>query len=275
MGLLAMTGPCSACPGPARARPDDRRDGAIREHPPRKPARLTVVPMKGWTRDRTWSDTGLPWVRPSPNLRSAEARPRLPGVGVAGVHERFRRTRHRRALPHVRRAPWLDAAGLLAALSVPGSPSSRCVSRRAPPRPRRAKYLDQDCAGVRIHVTDARAADPYLLGVTLLDALRRTQPAFRWRDDGAGLDRLLGRARYDERWKPAARRPQSWPARQEPLRGGRTSDGWPCSIEAGRADLARCVKKLAHRAIVTVAAVRRRSPSMSVRRSQTSKGDRP
>lgn len=31
-------------------------------------ADLTVVPMRGWTRRMTWQDTGLPWVRPSPNI---------------------------------------------------------------------------------------------------------------------------------------------------------------------------------------------------------------
>jgi uncharacterized protein YbbC (DUF1343 family) len=47
-----------------------------------RPARLTVVPMKGWRRDMTWADTGRPWVSPSPNLRSAEAALAYPGVGL-------------------------------------------------------------------------------------------------------------------------------------------------------------------------------------------------
>jgi len=31
-------------------------------------ADLTVIPMKGWTRDMVWQDTGLPWVGTSPNI---------------------------------------------------------------------------------------------------------------------------------------------------------------------------------------------------------------
>ena len=31
-------------------------------------ADLTVVPMRGWSRRMAWEDTGLPWVRPSPNI---------------------------------------------------------------------------------------------------------------------------------------------------------------------------------------------------------------
>jgi uncharacterized protein YbbC (DUF1343 family)/LysM repeat protein len=34
----------------------------------RKPCRLTVVPMRGWRRTMVWSDTGLPWVPPSPRI---------------------------------------------------------------------------------------------------------------------------------------------------------------------------------------------------------------
>jgi uncharacterized protein YbbC (DUF1343 family) len=29
---------------------------------------LTVIPMRGWSRDMSWEDTGLRWVRPSPNI---------------------------------------------------------------------------------------------------------------------------------------------------------------------------------------------------------------
>jgi uncharacterized protein YbbC (DUF1343 family) len=31
-------------------------------------ADLTVVPMRGWSRRMVWEETGLPWVRPSPNI---------------------------------------------------------------------------------------------------------------------------------------------------------------------------------------------------------------
>jgi uncharacterized protein YbbC (DUF1343 family) len=30
--------------------------------------RLTVIPMRGWSRQMSWEDTGLRWVRPSPNI---------------------------------------------------------------------------------------------------------------------------------------------------------------------------------------------------------------
>ena len=34
----------------------------------RRPCRLSVIPMKGWTQRMTWEDTGLKWVATSPNI---------------------------------------------------------------------------------------------------------------------------------------------------------------------------------------------------------------
>ena len=38
------------------------------EHWMAVPCRLTVVPMRGWSRNMTWGDTGLRWIRSSPNI---------------------------------------------------------------------------------------------------------------------------------------------------------------------------------------------------------------
>jgi uncharacterized protein YbbC (DUF1343 family) len=36
-------------------------------------ARLHLVPMTGWRRTMTWTETGLPWVNPSPGITSPDA----------------------------------------------------------------------------------------------------------------------------------------------------------------------------------------------------------
>src|SRR5204863_8860244 len=43
-------------------------------------ARLTVVPALGWRRAMFYDDTGLPWVRPSPNLPVLESAIHYPGT---------------------------------------------------------------------------------------------------------------------------------------------------------------------------------------------------
>jgi uncharacterized protein YbbC (DUF1343 family) len=45
-------------------------------------ASLTIVPMQNWQRSMFWSDTGLPWVNPSPNLRSPSAAILYPAIGL-------------------------------------------------------------------------------------------------------------------------------------------------------------------------------------------------
>lgn len=46
--------------------------------------RLTVVPMEGWSRDMVYSDTGLPWVLPSPNIPFADTPMYYASAGVCG-----------------------------------------------------------------------------------------------------------------------------------------------------------------------------------------------
>src|SRR3989454_2314761 len=36
------------------------------------PVSLTVVPLVGWQRERWYDETGLPWVNPSPNIRTVD-----------------------------------------------------------------------------------------------------------------------------------------------------------------------------------------------------------
>lgn len=51
-----------------------------------EPARckLTVVPMKGWTRDMVYEDTGLPWVLPSPNIPFKDSPMYYASSGICG-----------------------------------------------------------------------------------------------------------------------------------------------------------------------------------------------
>jgi len=46
--------------------------------------KLTVVPMRGWTRNMTWADTGLRWVQTSPNIPYATSPLYYVATGMAG-----------------------------------------------------------------------------------------------------------------------------------------------------------------------------------------------
>jgi len=44
---------------------------------------LAVVPMRGWRRSMLYDETGLPWINPSPNMRTLEGAIFYPGLGTA------------------------------------------------------------------------------------------------------------------------------------------------------------------------------------------------
>ncbi len=154
-----------------------------------KPASLEVIAMEGWSRGMVWNDTGLAWISPSPNLRSAEAALAYPGTALlesTSVAE----GRGSEAPFLLIGAPWLDPAKVK--VEVPGfrlEPATFTPhGSAAAPDP---KYKDQECRGFRVHVTDAKIASPWRLGVELLVALSR-QPGFAWNKDGEGLEWLIG-----------------------------------------------------------------------------------
>jgi uncharacterized protein YbbC (DUF1343 family) len=157
-----------------------------------EPAKLSVVPMKGWKREMTWADTGRTWVPPSPNLRNPEAAIAYPGIALleASVVSAGRGT----VGPFLFfGAPWIRPSELQ--VSVPGFDLEAVTftpsSSPAAPNP---KFLDQECRGMRVHVTDPASAEPYRLGVELLTLLR-SQTEFGWRRDGAALTWLVGTPR--------------------------------------------------------------------------------
>ena len=49
-----------------------------------KKAKLTVVPLEGWTRDMTFEKTGMPWVLPSPHIPQPVTSYYYPATGILG-----------------------------------------------------------------------------------------------------------------------------------------------------------------------------------------------
>jgi beta-glucosidase-like glycosyl hydrolase/uncharacterized protein YbbC (DUF1343 family) len=161
-----------------------------------RPARLSVVAMRGWRRSMRWPETGRRWLPPSPNLRTADAALAYPGTCLLEATN-VAEGRGTDAPFLLLGAPWLDLGALPAA-----APGFALTPVRFTPRPSAAapapKHAGVECAGVRVAVSDAAAADPYRLGVELLAALAR-QSAFSWLRDGAALTWLVGTPRLGER----------------------------------------------------------------------------
>ncbi len=156
-----------------------------------KPGRVSVVSMSGWSRGMTWTNTGRPWVNPSPNLRSAEAALAYPGTCLVEATNASE-GRGTDAPFLLVGAPWVKADALAREAATPGfalEPATFTpVASPAAPKP---KHQDALCHGVRVRVTDATGAKPFELGLRLLVALRR-HSEFAWVREGAWLDTLTG-----------------------------------------------------------------------------------
>jgi len=156
-----------------------------------KPGRVSVVPMRGWSRGMTWADTGRPWVNPSPNLRSAEAAIAYPGTCLLEATNASE-GRGTEAPFLLVGAPWMKPEAVAREAATPGfalEPTTFTpAASAAAPTP---KLQGEACQGLRVRVTDAAAARPWTLGLRLLVALRR-HPEFAWVREGAWLDTLSG-----------------------------------------------------------------------------------
>jgi uncharacterized protein YbbC (DUF1343 family) len=137
---------------------------------------LTVVPVAGWRRSLAWDDTGLPFVPPSPNLRSIGALFHYPGLclfeGTAlsvgrGTEEAFEQIG----------APWLDTVAVLARVRAESLPGVRFRAAAFTPRhPGDGRFADTAVAGIRLEMTDRRTYDPTRTAVHLLAAIAALHP---------------------------------------------------------------------------------------------------
>jgi uncharacterized protein YbbC (DUF1343 family) len=139
-------------------------------------AQLHVVPAAGWRRTMWFDETGLPWVRPSPNLptlASATVYPALVAFEATnlsvgrGTTDAFQRLG----------APWLPAeraVALLESRRLPGVRFER--SDFTPQGATDGKYSGRTLGGIRIVVTDRDRFSPGRTGGALLWAIHRAAP---------------------------------------------------------------------------------------------------
>lgn len=156
-------------------------------------ADLTVIPMQGWRRQFWFDETGLEWIRPSPNLRSLPGATTYPAVELllAGGVSVGRGT----PTPfELFGAPWIRSSELVQYLRNRNIPGVRFEPVRF--QPVSNVYAGQVCHGLRLEATDRSLLDVGRLGVELLAALHKLYPQeFRLEK----TIRLLGSARTLER----------------------------------------------------------------------------
>ncbi len=164
---------------------------------------LSIISMKNWKRDELWTDTGLAFVPPSPNIRNPTAAILYGGVGMfeatnvsvgRGTDFPF----------ELLGAPWISGETLakrLNDLQLPGLQFSPTLFT-----PTSDAYVGQLCSGVRIKVTDPKVVRPVDLFVHISCLIRELWPKDfqpRWEE----VARVMGSQDFEHLYiqnKPAS-----------------------------------------------------------------------
>ena len=147
---------------------------------------LEIIPLEGWRRSDYFDATGLPWVNPSPNMRSLTEAILYPGIGLLettnlsvgrGTDTPF----------EVLGAPWLSAKMLaleLNRLNLPG-----VLFMPLTFTPSASKFDGELCRGVSIQIVDRDQFESVRTGLEIALTLRRL---FKYQWKTGNLGRLLG-----------------------------------------------------------------------------------
>jgi len=135
------------------------------------PCQLTVVPMLGYSRAMQWPQTGLSWVRTSPNIPRQDSPYFYAATGIVGELSLLS-IGIGTAFPfQLAGAPGLDA------LRLEGELKARRLRglefRAARWTPRAGAYSGRECRGVQVFITDAPRAELTRLNFELMDAARK------------------------------------------------------------------------------------------------------
>jgi len=140
---------------------------------------LTVVPLHHWKRSMRFDETGLPWVKPSPNMPNLTAATLYPGLGLLEFTN-LSMGRGTRLPFEIAGAPYIVAEDLARQLTSAKLPGLQFIPIRFTPET--SMFKDEECGGVRILLKDPAKCPSVELGLALAQALRQLYPA-EWKTE--------------------------------------------------------------------------------------------
>ncbi len=164
---------------------------------------LTIVPMKYWTRELYYDDTGLPWIPPSPNMPTPATALVYPGMClIEGTN--LSEGRGTTTPFQVIGAPFIrkeDFARELNSMKLPG-----VYFRPIDFKPTFNKYAGEICGGVFIHVRERADFRPFLTGIAVVlaamtcygDRVQFTSEVYEFDEMHPTFDLLCGTNRIRE-----------------------------------------------------------------------------
>jgi uncharacterized protein YbbC (DUF1343 family) len=161
---------------------------------------LHVVKMSGYERRMFFTDTGLPWVFPSPNMPTFDAALVYPG-GCLLEGTNLSEGRGTTRPFEIWGAPFVNAAELARLVHADG-----VQLRPLSFTPMFQKHAKARCFGVQVHITDSRKLRSYELYLRMIAAAQQlSQGQFAWRttpyefvSDRPAIDLLTGGPEFRE-----------------------------------------------------------------------------
>ncbi len=161
-------------------------------------ANLVVVKMEGWKREMWYDETGLPWIPPSPNIKTLSSATVYPGTCLMEGTNLSEGRGTEKPFEFIT-APFMDGNVLAArmnALNLPGVVFEpiEVVPKAIAGVVTNPKHKDTMCRGVFLRITERDRYKPVGTAVSLLQAIRELYPAeFQWRQ--RSIDVLAGTPR--------------------------------------------------------------------------------
>ena len=170
---------------------------------------LEVVWMEGWRREMSFTQTGLPWILPSPNMPTLDTAWVYPG-GCLLEGTMLSEGRGTTRPFEIFGAPYIDPAKLVAALDdwhLPG-----CQLRPLSFEPTFHKFAGQVCGGLQVHVTDCDRFESVVTYTAAITAIRQLwpddfawkQPPYEYENIKLPIDILAGGTQWREQVEAGA-----------------------------------------------------------------------
>jgi uncharacterized protein YbbC (DUF1343 family) len=135
---------------------------------------LTVIPMKGWTRDMIFNDTGLTWIPTSPHIPEANTVFYYPTTGLLGELQ-IVNIGVGYTLPFkIVGAPWINAVQFAQQLNAQRFPGVHFHPFYY--RPFFGRFAHQNCQGVLILITHPKSYLPVTTQYLLIGMLKSLYP---------------------------------------------------------------------------------------------------
>lgn len=134
---------------------------------------LEVVAMEGWQRSMLFSETGLPWIPPSPNTTGLDMMLLYPGTClIEGTNLSEGRGT---AQPfEIIGAPFIDGVRLQDAVN--GLGLEHLIARAVSFTPAQSKHAGVACEGIQLHITDRRGFKPLASVIRVLAVIGKLYP---------------------------------------------------------------------------------------------------